>query len=318
MAIDLDYFDVERYLDEKGIFYRRGGKNVTTGWIETNCPFCKMDGDPDPSEHLGISPSKLYNCWRGGHKGNVLKLIMALEECDFGEAYAIFQMYQTYRLLEEPKKVSKKKAAQVEMPDGASKRFSDGAIRYLESRGFDPDRLIETYDLYCCQNKGIVLIGGKPLNKFRFRIIIPVLESGILVNYVGMDYTRNSNQRYNNCPNELSLIPTKECVYDLDRARKHRKIIVVEGITDKWRIGKTACATLGETFTWEQTVKIAKSGAEKAYIMFDGEVNAIQNAHRLAHRLGEFMKTEVVELADGDPGSFSAREVKEFLAEVGI
>ena len=53
-------FDVISFLEEYNIDYTTSGKNVTSGWVEINCPFC---GD-DPSYHMGVNLSSgLYHCW---------------------------------------------------------------------------------------------------------------------------------------------------------------------------------------------------------------------------------------------------------------
>ena len=70
--MDLSQVDTKALLDDLGIDYKLSGKNVTSGWIEVNCPFCG-----DPSYHLGISPTNLFHCWRCGEKGNLIKYFKA-------------------------------------------------------------------------------------------------------------------------------------------------------------------------------------------------------------------------------------------------
>ena len=62
---------IENYLDDLGVDYISEGKNVSSGWIEINCPFCGQD----PSKHLGINlETGLFHSWCCNETGNLVKL----------------------------------------------------------------------------------------------------------------------------------------------------------------------------------------------------------------------------------------------------
>ena len=85
--MNIQDFDIIAYLESREVEYHTSGKNVTSGWIEINCPFCFPE---DPSWHLGINlDTKLYNCYICGNKGSPINLIMEIDQCSFPKAKKI-------------------------------------------------------------------------------------------------------------------------------------------------------------------------------------------------------------------------------------
>ena len=84
-------FDPLRYLQDKGIQYWTGGKNVTHGWVNISCPLCG-----DTSSHGGFNiEGGYYNCWLcGGH--SIIKVIRAIEGISHAEAQKRIEDYQSF------------------------------------------------------------------------------------------------------------------------------------------------------------------------------------------------------------------------------
>lgn len=92
----MNRFNWEHFLKTYGIPYvtDREGVNVSRGNLGLPCPLCTKEGNPDPSEHLGINPKTgAWNCWRrASHRGRKPhKLICALLNCTYQEANHIVE-----------------------------------------------------------------------------------------------------------------------------------------------------------------------------------------------------------------------------------
>jgi len=295
-------FDVKSYLEYNNIEYWESGKNVTEGWTNIQCifPFCD-----DSSNHLGISPDLNFNCWKCGSHGKIVDLIMILEDCNYHKAVSIMSEFTTS---DEPFSPGKKTVTSeyIIMPKEIGE-LKDIHIDYLKKRNFDTEKLIQKYDLRACYMLG----------DFKYRIITPVIMNGEIVNYVGMDVTGKSDKKYKNCSNENCVMPTKSCLYNIDTVSDIA--IIVEGITDVWRIGDSVVATLGVEFTDEQIRLLVLRNVKKVAILYDAEETAQIKAHHLATKLSLFTPiVEIFELEKGDPAEMSEDEVKQFRMQVGL
>ncbi len=285
-------FDVIRYLQDRNISITYAGKNVSRGWIGINCIFCI-----DPSNHLGINlHAKTFSCFKCGEKGNVIKLIESMDGVPKSEAFAIIRQYQTSGLSGSVLPSSKNYQSKVKLPISATKSFSERHLQYLESRRCDPQRVIQTYDLYATG----------PTGNYKHRIIIPVTFNRRMVAFVGRDITGKAEIAYKNSSEENSIRDVKHCLYNMDSVLLD-KAVVVEGIFDAWRIGDGAVATFGTKYTKEQ-VRLLK-GLKQVFIMFDAD--AIPLAHKLAYDLSGLVKeVEVLELSEGDPDDLTDDDVR--------
>ena len=298
-------FDIRSYLQDKGISYQESGKNVTRGWIELQCvfPFCG-----DKSAHLGVSPQMWFSCWKCGSSGPIKKLIMQIEETE--DSRILNQIMRKYSLDSEiigTEAIGRKDSGVLRLPQEADSNFNQDHYNYLISRRFDPEIIIPKYKLKVCHNVG----------KYKFRIIIPIIMDGQTVSFIGMDYTKRQKEKYLNASNEESMFPAKECVYNIDSVGDIA--VVVEGVTDVWRGGDGFCGTLGTRWTTEQVAVLLWKKPKIAYIMFDGEEEAIRQAYKLANKLSGVIETVVVmELSDGDPDDIPDEEMTNFRKEVGL
>ena len=91
-----------------------------------------------------------------------------------------------------------------------------------------------------------------------------------------------------------------------------RKGIIVEGLTDAWRIGPGAVATFGTSFTFNQ-VRFLSNHLDEAFILFDfGEKEAENKANKLAYQLSSFIRVEILQVKNvvGDPADLNPKEIK--------
>jgi DNA primase len=286
-------FDILAYLDDKGIPYKPGGKNIGKGWIGIHCPFPNCS---DHSQHLGIhKKSGIFSCWICGEKGPADKLVSAIEECSYNQARAIMEAYPGFDDIDEPIIARTPGGYQGKiMPDEANKDFHLLHTRWLESRRFNPRKIIKQYDLYCVYNSG----------RWRGRIVAPIYLDNRLVSYITRDTTGNSTLPYIDCPEEECLIPPKRTLYNIDRMKD--RAILVEGITDVWRIGDGAIASFTSNMTMPQKKLLIDKRPKNLFIMYDEDAQS--KARVLAHELAPYMSTELIKLEFGDPADLSYDE----------
>jgi hypothetical protein len=291
-------FDTKAYLDDRGINYKSEGKNISSGWIGINCPFCG-----DQSNHLGIKETG-FNCWRCGTKGNIVKLIQEIDSCNYYQACDTIRLFES-ALFPDLKSDIRKRLGDKILPAESSKTFPEIHSDYLQNRGFNPSFLIEKYNLYACYNLG----------NYKFRVIIPIIEDGSVVNFTALAVS-GQIPKYIHCNNQQAIIPMKECLYNIESVKDIA--LIVEGVTDVWRMGDGCVATMGTEYTTEQVKLLVDKGVKKAHVMFDSEDFAIKKARKLANSLSVFMDSETIELETGDPGDFTDQQALELREEIGL
>lgn len=303
----LRYFDVIKYLEDRGISYITEGKNVTRGWIELQSPYAN-----DHSYHLGVNTrSNSFSCWLSGEKGAITKLIQKLENCSWGKVDAIVAEFTDFtKAPEEDVRELKRLQAGSQILKKTFVQVTEEACptlirQYLAKRRYTVD-LASQYECYY----------DAPLHiskDWKFRLIFPVYRDYELVTYVGRDITGKAELRYKNCPEEESILPAKSCIYGIDEVKEGQDILVVEGIFDKWRLSlhgiPNVVSTLGTMTTKEQHLLLKKKRPKKVWVLFDK--NAEEHAYTLTKQL-PFAPTEVLLLTDGkDPDLFSDVEIAE-------
>ena len=287
-------YDFAQLFRDNAVPHWTEGNNVSDGWVNTNCVFCD-----DPSNHLGFSEETgACACWRCGNH-STSEAIHILTGLDW-------QNIQTSYLTggAAPYHKNDQSAAPplfLSLPPGTH-AMNQAHRKYLEDRLFDPDKLEREYDL---QGTGM-------LGPYKFRIIIPIKLNGKLVSYQGRDYTGKAKLRYKTCKAEDEVVCHKHTLYDIDRAGND--IVVVEGVTDVWRLGKGAVATFGTGFTQEQILKLASF--RRVFIMLDPD--AAERADKLAKAVsGLGPDVEVVGIGC-DPGDLPQDEADYLMKDLSL
>lgn len=298
-------FNPKEFLDDYNIFSTDIGEDTQKGWLNIKCPFCN-----DPKHHGGFNlAGQYYTCWKcKGHK--ITDVIRALIGVDEARARSLFGKYCTlsgdaaaYSASRKSRRRDRPKSLM--WPDGTGPLQRSGK-NYLERRNFDPYIIERDWKIRQTDH----------LSDYRFRIIIPIFFDGEFISYQGRDITDKQDLRYKACRQEEEVTDHKNVLYGIDYI-KTRKAIIVEGVTDTWRLGKgNAVGTFGTGFTKSQVLLLSEK-IDEFIIWFDPEEEAQKIADELYFELtvGHNKKGEVV-TTDRDPGDLTDREAAEFLKEL--
>lgn len=296
--------DAQKFLHNFNIPYTTSGtKHCRSGWIQIGCPFCAGG----IGTHLGIKLPGIYaSCWRCKGK-SVPQVIQALLMCSWTQAYTIIQQYSINAGARQQNIAAKKVKLlnkDVKLPSGTI-NLLDKHDNYLIERKFNPEYLEKIFGLQ----------GTGPIGEYKHRIIAPILWQERLISYQGRDVTGKSELKYKACAEINEAYPHKHSLYGIDLA-KRESVLVVEGITDVWRLGPGAIATFGTSFTSSQ-VKMIHEGFKRAFILFDTEPTAQKIAHELGYMLAALgMKVEILTLDEGDPGDMKQCDANALMKEL--
>jgi len=291
--IDYSSFNIIGFLDEHGISYRTSGKNIANGWIGIeSCPFCSGGGF-----HFGVKlSSNSGSCWLCGENANAIKIISAIAEIGWKEAYQILYKFSSDVVDWIPE--SDKPGQQVILPDGIRDRLSKSAKRYLISRKYNPDFLVQQYKIKSTDQYSTLYVEEREWD-FSERILCPVYMHRQLQCYIARDYTGEKDPKYMNSPVVASIREPRSCIYNYDTLKG--KIIIVEGVTDVWRFGAKVGAFLGIVFTPHQIRSLAEKDIEEVTVLFDQ--GAEKRANMLAHALAAVIPVvRVAYISEDDPG----------------
>jgi hypothetical protein len=291
--------DLLEFLDDVGIRYSTGGKNVAAGWIGLTCPFCD-----DRSNHLGIRVKDLKcTCWKcGGHA--LVNVLTEIADCSQKEARRIAKTltgHEDHVLALQEYDLTEYHKLETKLPPEASKTFPKIHKQYLRNRRFHANRVIRKYDLLACHNIG----------NFKFRIIIPIYVKRILVSFTSRAIVEGMNPKYKNAPLKDCLRSAKETIYNIDTVKKDSDCLLCEGPIDVWRFGDGACALIGIQFTQYQLSLLKQKQIRNLFIMLDSERYAQRvKAEGVARLMSPWVKHfEIIEANyHKDLGEFSHRE----------
>ena len=284
-------FDAINYFKSYGIsFITEGTKHCQDGWVQISCPFCIGN----PGYHLGFNLSGSYfNCWRCGFHSNleVIKLTAGVNWTNAKEILNEFEIYHSG--IKYKKKIAS--AEKLILPKGNSPLNKKYAL-YLKRRRFNPYYVIKNFKVSKTKNLG----------SYKHRLIIPIYFNNILVSFQGRDITNKSKLKYKACKIENEVIHHKNILYGLDLA-KDKKVILVEGVTDVWRLGAGSVASFGIKMKQSQLCLLAER-FEKIFIMFDDDPEARKQSEKIGYDLNIFgLDVEIIHIK-GDPGDLDQRK----------
>ena len=304
-------FNIEQFLINNNIGYRTSGKNVSKGEYSICCPYCG-----EAKFHCGINPSKgLFNCWKCSEKGNIVRLVAKIKNVSFIEAKEIISpTSELKKVLEERNKVVEEP---IIIPNKDFKlplhtyRFDYNITNMWQEIALN--FLKDKYDL----SWNDIILADLHYNvhgRYKNSIIIPFYLNGKMVNFISRSWDKNNKKRYDNCPNELSLVNVKKMVYNYNNVKGKQQIIIVEGCFDAIKTGlRRTVALCGTEITQEQRNILIGLKAEELIILFDNDPHLIstsKKAQDLADYLSPFCKTRVIKLPHGkDPGDMSRDEI---------
>jgi len=294
---NLEYVDIQAILDDLNIPYTTRGKNVSQGWVGTQCPFPGCD---DNSNHLGLNlDSPVVSCFSCGRSGNYLSYLAAKLN-SWNKALEVIKKHTPRELKKQHLRIEKSRINQVTLPPEATKTPSKYQKQYIKGRGYDLKELEILYDFYYCG----------PIGDWKNRIIIPVYYHNKLVTFSSIDIADNSKLRYKHESKERSIIHCRELLYGMEQIANKSIVMVVEGFFDKARIVQNCVSTMGTLVTETQLQLLTKF--KKVITVFDGDSAGRKNSKKIADNLSVFTEVERVLLPkEKDPDSLGCQDIKE-------
>ena len=297
--------DITRLYQDYGVSTAPpGSKHYLSGWVNTHCPFCK-----GASHHLGYhEQTGHFNCWKCGFKPVFFALSGVLKQHS-SKIRALVRLY--YRkedtLEHDPETIPIRSISTCKPPDLSPLKRPQ--IDFLKRRKFDPSYLEEKYLLKAF---GPVSFGG-----FAHRIFIPIFFNGDPVSWYARTIVENKPDKYRPCPKEKERIHHKEILYNWDNA-KGSSCVLVEGVTDVWRLGDGSLAAFGIVTTPKQRALIHKR-FRRVFILFDADENEAGQiaGEKLAYLLsGGSLEVKQVFLEKGDPGDMKQEDADALMKEL--
>ena len=259
---------------------------------------------------MGISENgRAAHCWRCGTHPvrKVLSYLLNVSEDKISVILKPYKGDHYRKKIEEP--VISIHPLKYPKPSG---ELMPNGKKYLERRGFDPDKLEREWKL---GQTGPVSFLDKI--SYNHRILIPIHWDGRMVSFQGRDITDKSELKYLACPKKRERRHHKDIVYGKSWGWKDLlgSIIVVEGVTDVWRLGVNSVATFGIEFKMSQVLEMA-SLWERFFIVFDDEPQAQKQAKVLAVKLKALGKQAFIETIQGDPGGMKQDDADHFVRQL--
>lgn len=286
---------------------------VSTGWIGVQCPNPRCNRNTLPDYGGFNIPGGYYSCWScGGH--TLPRVVKWLLKINNHEVQNLIWDYTGSAMMSSSLNYKKKKAGHVkvvDVPGGALKRSHK---EYLEYRGFDPDYLIEKYDLRAVGKKTETTLE----REYKNRIIIPIItRDNKIISFQGRDVTDTQKVRYKGCHINKSVVNYKHTLYGLPFA-SNKQCALVEGVIDQWAMGDGFLCTFGTALTAYQIREI--SYFEKIFILFDPENTAQVLAEKVAHKLAALdREVEVIKMdSNFDPGDLGEDDIRYIRRELGF
>jgi hypothetical protein len=292
-------FDARSFCEVNGVEYAGAGhRHYRKGWVNIVCPFCFGN----PGYHGGINEeSAYYSCYRCG-SSYLPKVISKTLGIGIGDAHRIFKQF-----LSDDIKLRSKRRQPRELKLPRLIPLTDRHRRYLSSRRFDPDKIIRDF--------GISSTG--PIGIYRHKIFVPVYWQERMVSFqCRTTKTGKQDLRYMGCELENEIIEHKRLLYNFNP--DWTRVIIVEGITDVWRLGGQSAATFGIEYTTGQIRRIVESNVKVVRILFDDEYQAQLQAETLGTQLLSYnLDVDIYTLTSAaDPADLTDNEAELLMMEV--
>ena len=257
---------LESILAGLGIQFQRSAKAVNVC-----CPFCvgSTRGQKDTEFRLGVFlPQLNYYCFRCRRKGGLFDLLKNAAGLSISD----------YRNLvggnPAPTDKSPLEAIQAILEAVGETRPRPKRIHLPSSRLVTPELLTEhallrrflkrrNIDVQTCFDHGARYTGDG--GDYAQRLILPVLDrDGDLRAFQARDVTGKAKTKY------LTEGPVSELLYR-SQLRFPKRLYVVEGILDCWRMGENAVATFTHGISSQQRSLLLSCGADEAVFAWDGD-----------------------------------------------
>lgn len=282
--------NLEEVLRDHRIDFDVSGRNKSrVGWINMKCCYCQRD------PYLGYSiEGRAFSCWMCG-RHPVAETLQRLTGMSQSEAITIS------RGLPRTETIARKERGKLVLPEDLGPLLP-AHKKYLKGRGFDPDQLVQLWDI-----RGIGRLGGR----LAWFVWIPIYVDGEIVTWTSRRIT-NQEPRYVSAKPSESTIPIDETLFGIDYCRS--SIICVEGPLDVLALGPGSVCAFGLRYSARQKETI--SGFPLRCFLFDSgaeETAAQRRAKQLCDQLSVLPGTtkRIILESGNDPASCSEEEREE-------
>lgn len=153
------------------------------------------------------------------------------------------------------------------------------------------------------------------IGAYSHRILAPIYFNGKVVSYQCRATRTHQKLPYLACAKREEVIEHKSMLYGFDVAVRLNKCVVVEGVTDVWRLGPGAVATFGKGFTPAQVLLISNH-FDQIFVLPDSDVPESETITPALEALGK--EVEELNLSWGDPDDLSQKQADELMKELGF
>jgi len=287
-------FDVLTFLEDYNIEYKESGKNIGRNWYGLKtCIFCGNTG-----YHLGMNKkSKYTSCFVCGEGTSLFGYIKEKLNISKKKVYAIINKYSSKHQIYEEILCGD----EVVLPSNMQTTMPKSAYEYLKGRGFNPFKLRDKYGLKFTKHFSVAEKDGIRQD-FSFRIMVPIMYNKKLVAWSGRDYTGQAETKYLHQEKSMCLSVPADSMYNTSSVTD--RTIIVEGVTDVWKMGNEVISGQGIKFTKNQLNQIKELNLKQVAILLD--FNAEEQARHLGDMLyGVVPDIRICYLEYGDPGDLS-------------
>lgn len=229
----LDKVDMETYLDQEGIEYRR--THGTRG-EQLNVQTCPVCGGSKWKVYLNTE-SGLGNCFHGDcetkfNKYSFIKAHAGLDGRGTIEHIKQFAKEQGWRPMRRATVEVAKKDVELLLPTSFEIPHEGKNLKYLENRGITADLAKYFHLRYCIEGwfRYPSPEGGWAFQDYSKRVIIPIFDlDGELVSFQGRDITGTSEKKYLFPP---GFAATGAHLYNGQNVRNTERVLMGEGVFD--------------------------------------------------------------------------------------
>lgn len=285
-------------LSDRFVSFLKRHHPIEGSWPEFRicCPLCN-----DTRFRFGINVDKMvahcFNCNEAMGKSELFDILgfNARPDLNGDPSQIIAEVLANDPLPQSPTRPTGLSIQGDFMADVAYHPLLERACRYLESRGFDPMELADTYDL-------ILPEPGSPLDN---RIIFPLIQDAEIVYYQARSLGR-AQPKYLNPPKLICPVGKSQFIFNFDRAiqcldkySQCERLVITEGIFSALSVGENAVCIFGKEISHSQLNLIFRSGVKKVTVLLDpgAEISALKLASKLHQRLD----VKIAFLQGGDP-----------------
>ncbi len=286
-------------------------------YYRVNCPYCNDTRGRLWINHLWGVPNEITN------SRNTWLAVCYNEDClaDYNRVQALYNKLYSFQNLNQ-------RGASIPIVQGEIEETvlteaplpglvipltrlqpNDPTYKYLQSRKLDINYLVDTFDVSYCIS---ATEGYYPANN---RIVIPIKMHGKLVGWQcrypqDVDFKLTGIPKYYTKPGMAKRL----VLYNFDNATQCPYVVVTEGPTDVWNVGKNAVAILGKKPSVQQLRLLCDYWADGAIvILLDGD--AWDATEDFANKLvegGYTGRVVTMKLPEGkDPSDYSREFVNE-------